>query len=597
MTAPIVPSEVEETIGACDLTTPELIERIMAFVELFSNVKLYTYQKLFAYRIVESVLNCDGAIVTGLWARQCGKTETVASLSVGLAVILPVLATTFPGDARLRPFAKGFKIGIYAPIEKQALLSFDRMRKTVISPFTTEILNDDEIGVTVTASRGDTIAFSNGSVIIARTASGQSQIEGETHHLVICEEAQKLLRSKVEKEIRPMLASTNGTMVNIGTAWESRGGFHHTIQKNVELYKTTGIRNHFEFPYDIVIAEKERAYSLEKKLFKADPHNNPAPNPFHLNYQKFVDSELVRLGSADTEEFKMNFRCLWMESRVIAITEAVLKGMRADTVEAGPRRGPCIVAGLDIAKTNDATVLTLMEVNKRSPIVNPHYLEGADTDKQFYYQKCVVDWLQMQGSFEGNTGQYQTLINYLRMTNVQVLCIDATAMGDPVFERIEAMIGDQIRCIPYRFTSMSKSLLYKYYMQELNAGRLFYANGPITKAERQEHKWFEKQHLDLDRQSNGGYVVYLAPEGEHDDYPDSAALACWAEKMSDSLQMPTITSSSAPQGWGGTSRNTRRGGDVSYSGSSLPTVEVVSNRGDASLFGQASRTNRYARRW
>lgn len=601
------PEEVLEGEGACDLTNEEVADKVLAFAEIFSAIKLYTYQRLFAFRIVMSVLDNDGAIVTGLWARQCGKTETVASLALAMAVLLPSLAKAFPGDSRFRRFYKGFMIGIYAPIEKQSLLSFDRMRKTVNRPTSQdgmvvgakEIMEDPELDIRVISSRGDTLSFSNGSVIIARTASPQSQIEGETHHIVICEEAQKLLRSKVEKEIRPMLASTNGTMVKIGTAWESRGGFHQSIQQNVDIQKTLGIRNHFEFPYDIVCAEKLRCYNEEAKAYKANPAENPAPNPFHLNYRKFVDSEITRLGGpgigTETLEFKMNFRCLWNESRVIAITPDVLRSMEANDVEAGPRIGGFMVAGLDIAKTSDRTVLTLMEVDKSTPHLNRNYLPGADEDKQLYYSKTITDWVELQGTFEGNSGQYASLLNYLRQVTVQVLVVDITGMGDPVFERIQEMVGGDITCVPFRFSNAAvKSQLYKYYMQEIHAGRLRFANGPNTRATRYEHARFVKEHLDLDRQLHAGSVVYLAPEGEHDDYPDSAALACWGEKVSESSSMPVIQSSSAPQGWGGASRRTARSGDVFSSSSSMPTIEVS---GGAGPLPSSSRAARYARRW
>lgn len=588
------PFAVEE--GVCPYSTKDLIYLVVIpFMEVFSNVKLYTYQKLFAFRIIESLINGDGAIITGLWSRQSGKTEIVAALSTGLALLFPALSKAFPNDTRLRMFEKGVRIGIYAPIEKQSLLSFDRMRKTVVSDHAIEVMEDPDLNVSVTASRGDTISFSNGSIIIARTASPQSQIEGETHHLVICEEAQKLLRSKVEKEIRPMLASTNGTMVKIGTAWESRGGFHQSIQQNLEIHKSLGVRNHFEFPYDIVIAEKERTYKQEALSHKKDPATYPVANPFHLNYKKFVDAEIARLGGTENEEFKMNFRCLWMESRVIAIPPALLKRMERPDLESGPRYSRFRVAGLDVAKTSDSTVLTIMDVDIDAPIVNMIHLDGADPEKQLYYHKTIIDWLELQGAFEGSDGQYNALIQFLRRMNVSMLVGDATGMGDPVFERIEALVGDSVQCIPYKFSAATKSRLYKYYVQELVAGRISVAAGPNTQ-QRPEFQRFMKQHLDLDRFVSGGFVLYSAPEDEHDDYPDSAALACMAEKLSQSMSMPTIISSLAPQGWGGATRKYAGSGNAQSSDASLPTMEVTGQTG-ALVPGAEGRTGRYVRRW
>lgn len=554
----------------CPLSTSEVVERILQFIEAFTEIRYYTYQSVFAFRVIQSVLDNDGAIISALWSRQSGKTESIADMTIGLAIILPALAKEYPDDPRFQSFRKGFKAGIYAPVMDQATISFERMRSRATSEYGIAFLNDPEINVQVTTSRGDTLAFSNGSLIIARTASPDSQIEGKTHHFIVCEEAQKLSRAKVDKEIRPMLASTNGTTVKIGTAWVSRGGFHHTIQLNQQLYEETGVRNHYEFPYDLVIAEKQRAFEKDG-------------NHAHLNYRKFVDHEIFRLGGIDNEEFKMNFRCLWQESRVIAVQVTAFTKAAIKTLEAGPRKGGFQVAGLDIGKVSDSTVLTIMDVDKSSPIINPFTLPDADEDKQVYYPKTILDWLELQGNFEGNVGQYNQLIEYLRYTSVVVLVIDATSIGDPVYERIKAMIGGSIECVPFKFSGMQKSYLYKYYLQELHAGRIRYAAGETTQQTIKYQK-FQREHLDLDKVEHMGYAVCQAPDGGHDDYPDSGALACWGEKVSGSVFMPNIEVSSDAPVWGGGRRSTA--GSSSSSGFGSTLAGAISGR-----------AGRYGRRW
>lgn len=529
----------------CQLSTRDIVDRVVLFCEALSDIRYYTYQSLFARRIVESILNHDGADITGLWSRQCGKTETVATVGIGVAVLLPVLAREFPDDGRFKSFAKGIRIGIYAPIQNQSQFAFDRMRDKVHSDKGTAILSDPEIGVEVLVSRGDKLVFSNGSIIVAKSASPDTKIEGDTHHVIFLEECQKILRSKVEKDIEPMRASTNGTMVKIGTAWESRGGFHHSIQHNVEMHKKGALRNHFQFPYDIVISEKRRAFEADK-------------NPAHLDYEKYVKSQIMKLGGVDSDEFKMNFRCLWLESRVIAIREDVFDAAANKKLQAGPSRHGFQVAGLDIGKLIDSTVLTVMRVHHDRPIRNIYTLPDAEEEKQVYYPKSILDWLELGGSFEGHSGQYQRLIEYLLLTNVQVLCIDSTSMGDPVFERIEHMIGGTIMCVPFRFGGVSKSELYKYYLQEFNAGRIDYA-ADLETQERYEFLKFRSEHLDLDKVDRGSYAVCQAPEGGHDDYPDSGALACWAEKVAEEVIMPDVqvTSASELQLGGGAGRRGR----------------------------------------
>lgn len=569
-------SEIAE--GHCPLPTRDIVDRIVHFIEIFSEVKFYTYQNLFCRRIVESILENDGAIITGLFCRQSGKTETLANTCMGLAIILPCLAKEFPEDPRLSSFAKGFLAGIYAPIKEQAEIAFSRMRHHVTSEYGVALMEDPELDVGITIDRADTLAFSNGSVVIARSASPDTQIEGKTFHVVFLDETQKLLRAKVEKEIRPMLAATFGTMICIGTAWESRGGFHVYIQRNLDIHRDGGKRNHFEFPYDIVISEKNKAYEKDGK-------------PFHLNYEKFVNQEMYHFGGKDNAEFRMNFMCLWQESRVIAVRQNIFREAAIKDLEAGPRRGGNQVAGLDVGKINDPTVLTVMTVDWSNPIRNPFYTPDSEEDRQNYFRKTIVDWLELDGSFEGETGQYRSLIEYLMRTGVEILVVDSTSIGDPVFERIDAMIGGNIRCVPFKFSHQSKSNLYRYYLTELHSGRIRYAAGTETQ-ERYEYRKFQYEHLDLDKTEYGGYAVCRAPDGGHDDYPDSAALACWAEKIADQVRIPEIQVSSASEG----GDESRRG----YGGGNFMGHNVRGDQGAGSLMDLSGslghRSGRYIRR-
>ena len=514
-----------EDLAICGLDTPDLIEMILQFTKALTGIKFYNYQYIFCRRIVESILENDGEEITGLWSRQSGKTESLADLGYGLCIILPALAKVFSDDPRLSSYKTGFWIGIYAPIASQAAISFSRMRALTTKPHTKEVMSDPEINVRVDVSRGDTVTFSNGSMIEAHSASPDSQIEGKTWHLVMLEESQKLTQQKVDKEIGPMLTSTNGTLVKIGTAWISKGGFHKSIQHNLDIWRQTGRRNHFEFPYDLVIAEKNKAYAEDK-------------NPFHLKYEKWIAKQIKRLGGVDSIEFKMNFRCLWNESRLLAVNPETLKRAGLTELEMELGRGGFRVGGLDIGKINDSTVLTVMDVDYANPVVNNMVTDGQDEERQYYYKKCITDWYVTEGAFEGTDGQYETVANYIVESGIKVLVMDTTGNGDAFYERLDAMLGDNIQIIPFNFALPNKAKLYRYYLQELHAYRLFYPAGPLTQNS-QAYKRFVQENEDLDRVQHGLHVTYQHPEGEgyHDDFPDSAALACWAEKLAPTLEM------------------------------------------------------------
>ena len=204
-----------------------------------------------------------------------------------------MLAQVLPDNLYLRPFKDGLRIGIFAPIQGQAQLSYHRMREVIHSDLGEEILADEELNIEITTSRGDTLELSNGSLVHAKTASPDSKIEGFTYHIILLDEAQGADRFKVEKGIQPMCSSTNGVMVKIGTAWVSRGGFHSDIEYNIEQYKRGGPRNHFEFPYQMVVTEKRRAFERTHE-------------PIDLAYERYVENYRRKHGEQSLA-FRMNF--------------------------------------------------------------------------------------------------------------------------------------------------------------------------------------------------------------------------------------------------------------------------------------------------
>ena len=551
----------------------KLVDGIMAFISALGGLPFYTYQYVFARRIVESVLKNDGATITALWSRQTGKTTTVAITGVGLAVILPVLARQFDGgqndDGSTRPFIEelqpyqgGFWVGIFAPITRQANLSYAKMRKILGSNIGLELLTDPEIDVTVTQSRGDSLALSHGSYVHAKTASPDSNIEGETYHLIITDESQKLDRFKVEKEIEPMLSSTNGTMVKIGTAWVSRGGFQADIQWNIEQYvRKMAPRNHYEFPFDVIIAEKEEA-------FKRDG------NKFHLNYKKHVDKYIKKRG-VNSLAFRMNYMLKWQESNLDVFSAAALLDIQDTSRHLNHYlvTGLTRVAGIDVGKDNDPTVITVNEVDFENPILMRDPVTGEEEE---YYRKKFVAMRELEGRFEdnhGEKGQYSNAMEFLREWDVVRCTIDATSMGDPVAERLQKLTPE-IEWEFFKYTSPTKHKLFKYYIDEVESGRQTVAASAQSKETMEFMKW-EEEHRNLEKHyTNNNYMDCRAPEPEskaardadaeseyHDDYPNSSALCCWSARSHVLAEATAVAATSS----GGYSSGGRYGGRSSRS--------------------------------
>lgn len=524
-----VGSKPERDQLVCPMSTKELATLILGMVEQVNSIDLYAYQRMLAFRIIESLLLNDGSVITALFSRQSGKSATLSAVALALCIFLPGLANLYPNDDRLSMFRQGVWIGVFAPKLELSGPIYIKIRNVAESEHVRELMADPELNISITQSRGDSLAFTNGSIVKAQTASEQTINEGGTYHIVFIDEAQRVSKFKISKEIGPMLASTNGSMCKIGTAWMSRGGFHNDIQHNVGVQERGGPRNHYQFDYEQVIAEKRSLYNRQKREFDSGKRPDK-PNAFHLKYEKYITGELQRLGgNKDSEEFKMNFRLLWQESRMIAVKETVLTACALVGSEMNePKHSGYQVASLDVAKSVDSTVLTVIEVERTSVIIdkNSRIASGQKQEPQIYQRKLILGWLELQGSFEGI--QYNAIQAFLQSYSVRYMLVDATGIGDPVCERLQVLLTG-IEVEPFKYSTSSKSDLYKFYLQELEAQRVLYPAGALTQRST-EYQKFIQQHTDLEKEWHGSYLVCHAPDGEHDDYPDSSAVGVWASR-------------------------------------------------------------------
>lgn len=182
--------EVEAAAIGNKISTIDLVDRIYNFCEVYSGRVLYKYQTQFAKRVIRSVLDNDGAEITALFARQSGKSETIAVVTGGLMILLPILANMpmFADDRRFMMYKDGVWIGVFAPSQRQAQITYNRMKTRLQSPQALAILNDPEFNLFFSTSNGQTVRLSNGSFATAISASDGSNIEGESFKIIICEE-------------------------------------------------------------------------------------------------------------------------------------------------------------------------------------------------------------------------------------------------------------------------------------------------------------------------------------------------------------------------------------------------------------------------
>lgn len=494
------------TVSAGRVSTTALVNSIFTFCELYSGKTMFPYQEQFSKRVIRSVLENDGEEITALFSRQSGKSETISLTSGGLMIILPQLANMpmFADDPRLKMFKDGMWIGIFAPSQRQAQTTYNRIKTRIQSKPAQMILADPEFNLYFTTSNGQTVSLSNGSFVTAISASDGSNIEGESFKLIICEECQDISNFKIRKSIHPMGAAYNATIVKIGTATTHKGDFYDAIQRNKrnDAEKKSHIRNHFE--YDYKVASK-----------------------YNPNYAKYAEKEKARLGEK-SDEFRLSYCLEWIIERGMFIDIAIFEPQCGEFTldRVSYDKVATHVAGIDLGGKGDSTIITMVEVNWAIPAILESRVNDETGEEEVYeaYNTYIKDWHMIENEPDYEQ-QYPEVCDYLDQWKVARIVCDATREAS-FAHRLKANRREEV--IPYIFTTKSKSELYKHLDKEIAAGRARFCAGDNTRYTK-EYQLFLEQMGDLQKGYSGQYMVVAHPDekGAHDDYCDSWALAVW----------------------------------------------------------------------
>src|SRR5690554_553305 len=469
----------------------DLVDKVYNYCLAQSGINLYPYQEPFAKRIIESIIENDGEEITALFSRQSGKTEAVSCVLGGLMVILPILAKLMPEHENLQQFKDGVMIGIFAPSKEQAHTAFTRLKQRLTSKNAKLILSDPEIAVDFESERGNPIVLTNGSLCRMQTAAKQSQIESKTYHILWIDETQDVDDMKLRKSIHPMGASTNATLIKIGTPNTKKSSFYDTIRRNIRMQgEYGGKQNHFQADY--------------KEVQKYNPR-----------YRKYIEKEIERLGY-DSDEFRMAYRLHFILERGMFVTEDVLKECYNTKLQLKETSREHCVAGIDIAKSEDSTVVTVLELDWENGY------EDENTG-QVRPHKKLIGWLELKG--EDHESQFYQIMEFLGNYNIQTIFIDSTGKGDAVADRFIYALPD-VHVEPYTFSRPSKSEMWKALHREILARRIEIPYHSRTRRLR-TFKRFESQMIDLEKDYAVQLMVCKHPDvkGAKDDYCDSLGLA------------------------------------------------------------------------
>jgi Terminase RNaseH-like domain len=461
----------------------ELVKRTILFCEELWGTEFYPYQRAMSYRIVESLVLQDAEEITGLLARQSGKSEVVATTLAGCMILFPILSKTYPIMER---FKFGLWVGLFAPVDEQSELVYRRIVDRLSSERAAHIMQDPEIGTKIDA-KSRAMKLTNGSSCRRQTANPRAKIEGATYHIIVIDECQDADTLVIRKSIHPMLAATGGSMVKIGTPGYVKGDFYKAIGLNKRRARGKRV-NHFEYDHRVV------------------SKYNPA-------YKRFIEKEKFRLGE-DSEEFQMSYCLRWQLERGMLITEDDLDYLadRSMPLIKGWHRTPCVV-GIDPARVTDSTVVTVCWVDWDHP------------DPAGYREHRILNWMEIHDTAWEE--QYFQIMEFLDPYWVSHVAVDAQGMGSAVADRIQRLLGSRCEVTPLNSDAKTQSERWKHLIQLVQRQMLIY---PGHSKARRTRVWrrFRQQMADAEKVMKGQYLLIEAPNEReaHDDYVDSLALAC-----------------------------------------------------------------------
>lgn len=478
----------------------KLIDKLMIVCDIISGNPLYNYQKPFARRIFESLIINDGATITALFARQTGKSETVANTIATAMIMFPVLAKAYP--ELLGKFAGGVWVGAFAPVDEQADNLFGRIVSRLSSDNAKAVMADPEIQAEIDGKgRSVYIKFRNnprplqdgkGHCLVRKTTCHpRATIEGRTYHIILIDECQGADDKVVNKSVRPMGAATNATKVYTGTPTYTKNVFYSQIQINKrDAVKRGRTRtNHFEV--DWRTAAKE--------------------NP---DYKKSVAADMLAMGE-DSDEFKLSYKLIWLLDKGMFTTNEKLDACGDKTMQSlvhAWNRTP-IVIGIDCARKQDRTIVTAIFVDWDHP------------DELGMYHHRVLNWLDLEGMDWEE--QYFRIVEFCSNYNIWKIGIDSGGLGDVVAQRLRVLMP-HVEVVDLGSSQSEQSERWKYLRSLIDRRQVMWPAGAKV---RRLKIWqrFRQEMEDLEIVFKGPYVLAEAPNARdaHDDYADSLAIGCF----------------------------------------------------------------------
>jgi hypothetical protein len=186
------------------------------------------------------------------------------------------------------------------------------------------------------------------------------------------------------------------------------------------------------------------------------------------------------------------------------------------------------VAGLDLAKESDSTVLTIAKIEKDNIVEKVD--EQGESEFVEKYLKQVVNWIEMKK--DNWESQIDVIIETVETYKIQILAIDSTGVGDPIVDRLEKTFADkEIKCsiFPVTYTLKEKHNMATLFYEEMRNHRIKIPCHQMAKKTKRFQNFLD-QFYTCEKIYKGSYMQLKHSEkikDAHDDYVNSLLLLCY----------------------------------------------------------------------
>ena len=442
---------------------------------------LRPYQREVARAVADSIRYQRGHTITVMMARQMGKNETSAILeSYLLALFRDVGGAIVKAAPTLRP---------------QAVNSRRRLIRMLDNPLARGAWELED----------STMLRWGAAECHFFSASPAANIVGATADILLeLDEAQDLTHEKIDRDLRPMVASTNATRVYYGTAWDADNPLETQKRHNLELEARDGIRRHFEYDWTALARLSD-------------------------NYRKFVEGEFARLGP-DHPSVQTQYLLKAIDDAGKLFPRAMREALLGDhPAELAGTDGSWYVCGIDVAGQDSALAIGLVaepgQGGRDATVVTVGRVSHNEDHEPVLHVVAHFAW-----AGASHVTQHAMMAQLVAGTfECAKVVIDATGLGAAPAAFLARRVGIS-RVEPFVFTMPSKSRLGYNLLAFAGTGRLKLYAQPADE-ELQRHRARLLRELEAARYALKGMetLSFGVPSREgHDDYLMSLALCAYA---------------------------------------------------------------------